>query len=79
VIGIPDHVKGHIPKAYIVLESGASCTKEEIIRFSKSCMAAYKAPREVEFVKLTDLPQTASGKVLKRELRAREEAKAKLG
>jgi long-chain acyl-CoA synthetase len=72
VVGIPDNVKGQIPKAFIVLERGEECTEEEIISFSKNVMAAYKAPRRAEFVTLDDLPQTASGKVLKRELRTME-------
>ncbi len=76
VIGISDDVKGQIPKAFIVLEPGETATTDEIIKFSKDCMAAYKAPRLVEFVKLEDLPQTASGKILKRELRIMEEEKA---
>jgi acyl-coenzyme A synthetase/AMP-(fatty) acid ligase len=73
VIGIADEVKGQIPKAYIVLEPGETATEDDIIQFSKDCMAAYKAPRLVDFVKLEDLPQTASGKILKRELRKMEE------
>ncbi len=75
VIGVPDKVKGQIPKAYIILEPGESCTIEEIQEFSKKSMAAYKSPREFEFVKIEELPQTASGKILKRELRTREEKK----
>lgn len=79
VIGVPDKVKGQIPKAYIVLEPGKKATEEEIIAFSKGCMAAYKAPRKVAFVKVEDLPQTASGKILKRELRAMEEKRLAKG
>ncbi len=79
VIGISDEVKGQIPKAFIVLEQGETCAEEEIIAFSKGCMAAYKAPRKVEFITLEDLPHTASGKILKRELRAMEEEKSGQG
>ena len=79
VIGIPDKVKGQIPKAYIVLEPGEHCTEAEIMDFSRGCMAAYKAPRKVEFVTMEELPQTASGKILKRELRAMEEKKTEQG
>lgn len=75
VVGVPDKAKGQIPKAYVILEPGESCTIEEIREFSKKSMAAYKSPREFEFVKIEDLPQTASGKILKRELRAIEEKK----
>ncbi len=73
VIGIADAVKGQIPKAFVVAEQGVIATEQEIIAFSKSVMAAYKAPRQVQFVALDDLPQTASGKILKRKLRAMEE------
>ncbi|MDP2968750.1 MAG: hypothetical protein Q8P64_06040, partial [Deltaproteobacteria bacterium] len=40
---------------------------EEIISFCKERMAAYKYPREVEFVK--EVPKTATGKFLRRALR----------
>jgi long-chain acyl-CoA synthetase len=72
VIGVPDEAKGHIPKAFVVLEPGQQADEEEIISWSKSVMAAYKAPRKVVFTTIDDLPKTASGKILKRELRAME-------
>lgn len=75
VVGIPDDVKGQIPKAFIVLDEGEEATAEELEAFCRDCMAAYKVPRSFEFVDLADLPQTASGKVLKREIRRLEEEK----
>lgn len=72
VIGVPDKVKGEIPKAFVVTVPGQTATGEEIIRWAKDNMAAYKAPREVEMTTMDDLPKTATGKVLKRELRRRE-------
>ncbi len=75
VIGIPDQLKGQIPKAFIVLEAGATATVEEIREFCREQMANYKVPRVFEFVDLEDIPKTPSGKVLKRELRLMEEEK----
>lgn len=76
VIGVPDEVKGHIPKAFCVLKPGESATEEEVLSFGKQNMAAYKVPRQVAFVTMNDLPKTASGKILKRELRKWEQDKA---
>lgn len=75
VIGVPDAVKGEVPKAYVVLKPGAQASPAEIIEYCKSTMAAYKAPRVVELVGLDALPKTASGKILKRELRVQEQAR----
>ncbi|MBT3553457.1 MAG: AMP-binding protein [Rhodospirillaceae bacterium] len=75
VVGISDAVKGQVPKAFIVLEKGESATADELEAYCRDCMAAYKVPRSFEFVTLADLPQTASGKVLKREIRRLEEEK----
>ena len=69
VIGIPDSVKGELAVAYIVLKEGAIATEKEIIDFARSRIAKYKAPRRVEFV--ASLPQGPTGKILKRELRAK--------
>lgn len=63
VIGIPDKMKGDIPKAYIVLQGDQKPTKKEIIDYCRQTLAAYKVPRIVEFVDA--LPQTASGKIKK--------------
>lgn len=69
VIGIPDEVKGELAKAYIVLKEGARASEQEIIDYVRGRIAKYKAPRMVEFVKA--LPQGPTGKILKRELRAK--------
>jgi long-chain acyl-CoA synthetase len=75
VVGIPDELKGQVPKAFIVLEAGESATVEEIREFCRDRMSAYKVPRVFELVSLEDIPKTASGKVLKRELKRMEEEK----
>ncbi|MDA3623882.1 long-chain fatty acid--CoA ligase [Saccharopolyspora sp. WRP15-2] len=67
VVGIPDESHGEEVKAYVVLEKTARTTEEEIIAWAKERLAGYKYPRAVEFVNA--LPMTATGKILKRELR----------
>lgn len=69
VVGIPDARLGEVGKAYAVRRPGAVLTADDLIAWSRREMANYKVPREVEFV--TELPRNASGKILKRELRAR--------
>ncbi len=67
VIGIPDEQYGEEIKAYVVLKEGKKVSENEIIEFSKDHIAAYKYPRSVEF--LSALPMSATGKILKKELR----------
>ncbi|MDP3040865.1 MAG: AMP-binding protein, partial [Deltaproteobacteria bacterium] len=74
-VGIPDPYRGETVKAFIVLKSGEKATEEEIINFCKEKLAAYKVPKMVEF--RDSLPKSAIGKVLRKVLRAEEEAKKK--
>ncbi len=69
VVGVPDPYRGETVKAFVALKEGheGKVTNEEIISFCKERMAAYKYPREVEFVK--EVPKTATGKFLRRALR----------
>ena len=67
VIGIPHEQMGEEIKAFVVREDGAQLTQEEMIAFTKDKLAAYKYPRIVEFV--DTLPMSATGKILKKELR----------
>jgi long-chain acyl-CoA synthetase len=68
VIGVPDPYRGETVKAFVALKEGCSKTEpEEIIAFCRDRIAAYKCPREVEF--LEELPKTATGKFLRRALR----------
>jgi long-chain acyl-CoA synthetase len=69
VVGIPDEYRGETVKAYVSLRPGQQVTAEELIAFCRQQMAAYKYPRQIEF--LDELPKTVSGKLLRRELRAR--------
>ncbi len=70
VFGVSDEQFGERLAAVVVRRPGASLEAEEVRRHVKENLAAYKVPRDVEFV--DELPRTATGKVLKRELRARE-------
>ncbi|MFI6482880.1 long-chain fatty acid--CoA ligase [Nonomuraea sp. NPDC050663] len=67
VVGVPHDSHGEEIKAYVIPAAGASVTEEELIAWAKENMAAYKYPRQVEFREA--FPMTASGKILKRELR----------
>ena len=67
VIGVSDDYRGEIVKAFVSLRPGQTVTEAELREFCKSRMASYKYPRSVEF--LEELPKTASGKVMRRELR----------
>jgi len=67
VVGVPDTYRGETVKAFVALHPGATATAEEIIRYAKENMAAYKYPRAVEI--LGELPKTTTGKILRRRLR----------
>ncbi len=67
VIGVPDEANGEEIKAYVIRKPGASVTEEELVAWCRERMAAYKYPRTIEFRE--SLPMTATGKILKRELR----------
>lgn len=68
VIGVPDDRWGEAVKALVVKKPGADLTAETVIEFTRERIARYKTPRSVDFVE--SLPRNASGKILKRELRA---------
>jgi len=76
VIGKPDATRGQVVKAFIVLQPGRSPSQaliEEIQRHVRGRLAPYEYPREIEFIDA--LPMTTTGKVQRKELRKREEAK----
>ena len=77
VVASPDPVRGFVPKAFLVLKSGAQGSGDlirELKEHVKRELAPYKYPREIEFV--TSLPRTETGKIRRDELRkvAREHA-----
>jgi acyl-CoA synthetase (AMP-forming)/AMP-acid ligase II len=66
VVGVEDEEWGQRLKAVVVLNDGATLGERELKAYVKENLAAFKVPRDVEFVE--ELPRNATGKVLKREL-----------
>jgi len=67
VVGIPSEKLGEEIKAYVVLKDGITTTESDLIAWTKERIASYKYPRHIEFLK--SLPMSATGKILKKELR----------
>ncbi len=74
VIPKADEEAGEIPKAFIVLKAGETSSSDEIMGFVSGKVAPHKRIRELEFVE--QIPKSASGKILRRELVQRERARA---
>lgn len=72
VIGVPDPVMGESVVAVVVAGPGTTLDPDELIEHARQDLARYKCPRHVIVVEA--LPRNASGKVLKRELRAQAKA-----
>jgi len=69
VIGIADEKMGEEVKAVVQLNPNTQATSDELINWTKEKVAAYKYPRVVEII--DQLPVSATGKILKKELRNR--------
>ncbi len=67
VIGIPHEEMGEEVKAFVVLNEGHDVSESQLVEWTRERIAGYKYPRHVEF--LTALPMSATGKILKKELR----------
>jgi fatty-acyl-CoA synthase len=67
VFGVDDEKFGQRLKAVVVLKDGSSLSADEVKKHVKANLAAYKVPRDVDF--MDELPRTSTGKVLKRELK----------
>ena len=67
VVGVPDEKWGERPRAYVLLNDGATLTAGELIEYARKMLAGYKIPRDIVFP--ADLPRTSTGKVMKFELR----------
>jgi long-chain acyl-CoA synthetase len=74
-IGIPDEYRGETVKAFIVVKDGETLTEEEVVSYCREKLAAYKVPKIIEFI--DELPKSAVGKILRRELREMELKKNK--
>ena len=57
-------------KAFVSLRPGKTVSEADLIAFAKERMAAYKYPRQIEF--LDEIPKTVTGKLLRRELRGHQ-------
>lgn len=73
-VGIPDPYRGETVKAFVVLKEGSELTVEELNKFVRKFLAAYKVPRVYEF--RNELPKTAVGKILRRVLIDEERKKS---
>ncbi len=74
VAGVPEPYRGETVKAYVVIRPGGNLTADELIGYCRQHLAAYKVPRLLEF--RAELPKSAVGKVLRRELVAQEPRRA---
>ncbi|MCL5959820.1 MAG: AMP-binding protein [Chloroflexi bacterium] len=73
VVGSPDEERGEIVKAFIVLQDGVQGSeelKQELQEFVKTKVSMHEYPKEIEFI--DTLPQTADGKLKRRELKEME-------
>jgi long-chain acyl-CoA synthetase len=75
VAGVPDPYRGETVKAYVVLKEGYAVTDKELNTYCRENLAAYKVPRIYEF--RDELPKTAVGKILRRQLIDEEKSKIK--
>jgi len=73
-IGVPDAYRGETVKAYVVVKPGETLTADEVIQFSREKLAAYKAPKLVEFIDA--LPKSAVGKILRKEVKDMDRKKS---
>jgi fatty-acyl-CoA synthase len=67
VVGVPDQRWGESVKAIVVLRASMCATETELIDFCRDRLGGFQRPRSIDFVDL--LPRTATGKVLRRQLR----------
>jgi acyl-CoA synthetase (AMP-forming)/AMP-acid ligase II len=68
VIGVNDAEGEEVPKAFVVKQSDADLTEDEVMEFVARHVAPYKKVRQVEFIDA--IPKSASGKILRKDLRA---------
>jgi acyl-CoA synthetase (AMP-forming)/AMP-acid ligase II len=68
-IGIPHEQWGEAIHAVVVLKPGSSADEDELLEFAASRLAGFKKPRSLEIV--DELPMSATGKILKKDLRLR--------
>ncbi len=74
VIGVPSVEWGQTVKAYVVLRPGQKADAKDIQEFCRTRLASFKRPEHLEFIDA--LPKNALGKILRKELHAREKGEA---
>ncbi|MDG5471008.1 long-chain-fatty-acid--CoA ligase [Jeotgalibacillus sp. ET6] len=72
-VGVPDAYRGETVKIFVVLKQGHEATEKELDDFARQHLASYKVPRIYEFRE--ELPKTAVGKILRRQLVEEEKEK----
>ena len=76
VIGVSDVVAGEVPRAFIVKKAGANLDAREVVKFVRDNVSDHKRLRGwVKFV--DEIPKSASGKILRKELRQMPSGEAK--
>ncbi len=71
VFGVPHPAKGEMPVAAVTLRRGTRVTEEQLAKWGRERLAAYKAPRRVHVLKENEMPYGPTKKILKRELKER--------
>jgi long-chain acyl-CoA synthetase len=69
VVGVPDSLRGEVPKAYIVLKQGSLLSEEDLRFFLRQHLAHFKIPHSFEF--MAALPKNRASKIDKENLRSR--------
>ena len=69
VIGAPDAKWGESVHAFVVRRPGATASEAEILHWCRDRIAGYKRPRALTFIRETEMPRTATGKIQHRLLR----------
>jgi acyl-CoA synthetase (AMP-forming)/AMP-acid ligase II len=71
VIGVPDEKWGERVHAFVIAHPRAAINEAELLTWCKERIAGYKRPRSMSFISETDMPRTATGKVVHHLLRDR--------
>jgi len=74
VAGVPDLHQGEAVKAWVVLRAGQTVSVDELREYCRQKLTGYKVPKHIQFI--DSLPKSTVGKILRRELVAKEKAKA---